>query len=58
MKKNKQENAEEEENRQAESFEESLESLFGRESDLTDEELDEELEAYGIDAGRVASQRS
>ncbi len=39
-----------EENRQAESFEESLETLFGRESDLTDEELDEELNACGIDS--------
>lgn len=38
-----------EENRQAESFDESLEVLFGRESDLTDEELDEELRACGID---------
>jgi hypothetical protein len=38
-----------EENRHAESFEESLELLFGQESDLTDEELDEELEACGID---------
>jgi len=38
-----------EENRHAESFEESLEVLFGRESDLTDEELDEELKACGID---------
>ena len=32
-----------EENRHAESFEESLETLFGREAELTDEELDEEL---------------
>ena len=38
-----------EENRHAESFEESLEVLFGRESDLTDAELDEELQACGID---------
>ena len=38
-----------EENRHAESFDESLELLFGRESDLTDAELDEELEACGID---------
>ena len=38
-----------EENRHAESFDESLEVLFGRESDLTDAELDEELEACGID---------
>ena len=42
-----------EENRHAESFEESLELLFGRESDLTDEELDEELEACGIDAAEL-----
>jgi hypothetical protein len=42
-----------EDNRQAESFEESLETLFGRESDLTDEELDEELEACGIDAAEM-----
>ena len=41
------------ENRQAESFEESLETLFGRESDLTDEELDEELEACGMDAAEL-----
>ncbi len=46
-----------EENRHAESFEESLEALFGRELDLTDEELDEELEACGIDACRAASRR-
>jgi hypothetical protein len=38
------------ENREAEAFEESLETLFGRELDLTDEELDEELEACGMDA--------
>jgi hypothetical protein len=38
-----------EENRHGESFDESLEVLFGRESDLTDEELDEELRACGID---------
>ena len=38
-----------EENRHAESFDESLEVLFGRESDLTDAELDEELQACGID---------
>jgi hypothetical protein len=37
------------ENRHAESFDESLEVLLGRESDLTDEELDEELKACGID---------
>jgi hypothetical protein len=42
-----------EENRHAESFEESLELLFGQESDLTDEELDEELEACGIDAAEL-----
>lgn len=42
-----------EENRQAESFEESLETLFGREADLTDEELDEELRAYGIDPAEL-----
>ena len=38
-----------EENRHAESFDKSLELLFGRESDLTDAELDEELQACGID---------
>src|SRR5580698_7566878 len=42
-----------EENRHAESFEESLELLFGQESDLTDEELDEELEACGIDPAEL-----
>jgi hypothetical protein len=42
-----------EENRHAESFEESLELLLGQESDLTDEELDEELEACGIDAAKL-----
>jgi len=41
------------ENRYAQSFEESLELLFGRESDLTDEELHEELEASGIDAAEL-----
>jgi hypothetical protein len=41
------------ENRHAQSFEESLELLFGRESDLTDEELHEELEACGIDAAEL-----
>jgi hypothetical protein len=41
------------ENRNAQSFEESLELLFGRESDLTDEELQEELEACGIDAAEL-----
>jgi hypothetical protein len=39
-----------EENRQAESLEESLKALFGEERDLTDAELDEELDACGIDA--------
>jgi hypothetical protein len=42
-----------EKNRHAESFEESLEMLFGRESDLTDEELDEELKACEIDAAEL-----
>jgi hypothetical protein len=42
-----------EENRHAESFEESLELLLGQESDLTDEELDEELDACGIDAAEL-----
>jgi hypothetical protein len=42
-----------EENRQAESLEQSLEALFGRESDLTDAELDEELDASGIDAAEL-----
>jgi len=42
-----------EENRHAQSFEESLELIFGLESDLTDEELDEELEACGIDAAEL-----
>jgi len=42
-----------EENHQAESFEESLETLFGREADLTDEELDKELNACGIDAAEL-----
>lgn len=42
-----------EENRHAESLEESLELLFGRESDLTDEELDEELEACGINPAEL-----
>lgn len=41
------------ENRQAESFEESLETLFGREAELTDEELDEELGACGIDSAEL-----
>jgi hypothetical protein len=42
-----------EENRQAESLEQSLEALFGREADLTDAELDEELDACGIDAAEL-----
>jgi hypothetical protein len=42
-----------EENRHAESFEESLERLFGQEADLTDVELDEELDACGIDAAEL-----
>ena len=42
-----------EENRHTESFEESLDLLFGQESDLTDEELDEELEACGIDPAEL-----
>ena len=42
-----------EENRHAESFEESLETLFGREAELTDEELDEELDACGIDSAEL-----
>jgi len=42
-----------EENRHAESFEESLETLFGREADLTDAELDEELDTCGIDAAEL-----
>ena len=42
-----------EENRHAESFEESLETLFGREAELTDEELDEELGACGIDSAEL-----
>lgn len=41
------------ENRNAQSFEECLELLFGRESDLTDEELHEELEACAIDAAEL-----
>ena len=35
-----------EENRQAESLEESLKALFGEEGDLTDAELDEELDRH------------
>jgi hypothetical protein len=42
-----------EKNRDTEAFEESLETLFGRELDLTDEELDEELEACGMDAAEL-----
>jgi len=42
-----------EENRQAKAFEESLETLLGRESDLSNEELDEELEACGMDAAEL-----
>ena len=42
-----------EENRQAESLEQSLEAMFGREADLTDAELDEELDACGIDAAEL-----
>jgi hypothetical protein len=41
------------ENRQAESLEQSLEALFGREADLTDEDLDEELGACGIDSAEL-----
>jgi hypothetical protein len=43
-------NKKNEDNRHSESFGESLELLFGQELDLTDEELDEELEDCGIDA--------
>jgi hypothetical protein len=54
MKKNKEENRrKDEEKRHAESFEETLETLLGRESDLTDEELDQELEACGMDAAKL-----
>jgi hypothetical protein len=54
MKKKTEENRKKnEENREAEAFEESLETLFGRELDLTDEELDEELEACGMDAAEL-----
>jgi len=42
-----------EENHHAKSLEESLEALFGREEDLTDAELDEELDASGIDPGEL-----
>jgi hypothetical protein len=38
-----------EENHHAKSLEESLDALFGREEDLTDDELDEELDDCGID---------
>jgi hypothetical protein len=54
MKKKTEENRKKnEENRQAEAFEESLETLLGRESELTDEELDEELQACGMDAAEL-----
>jgi hypothetical protein len=42
-----------EENHHAKSLEESLEALFGREEDLTDAELDEELDACGIDPAEL-----
>lgn len=42
-----------EENHDAKSLEESLEALFGREEDLTDAELDEELDACGIDPAEL-----
>jgi len=42
-----------EENREAEALAESLETFFGRELDLSDEELDEELEACGMDAAEL-----
>lgn len=42
-----------EENHHAKSLEESLDALFGREEDLTDAELDEELDACGIDPGEL-----
>ncbi|MGO4516439.1 hypothetical protein AB4Y89_11640 [Terriglobus sp. 2YAB30_2] len=42
-----------EENQSAKSLEESLEALFGREADLTDAELDEELAACGIDPAKL-----
>jgi hypothetical protein len=42
-----------EENRHTESLEKSLEALFGQEGDLTDAELDEELDACGIDAAEL-----
>jgi len=42
-----------EENRHAESFEESLETLFGREADLSDAELDEEFDDCGIDPAEL-----
>ena len=41
------------ENHRAKSLEESLEALFGREDDLTDAELDEELDACGIDPAEL-----
>lgn len=42
-----------EENQSAKSLEESLEALFGREADLTDAELDEDLAACGIDPAKL-----
>jgi hypothetical protein len=42
-----------EENRHTKSLEESLETLFGRETDLTDAELDEELNDCGIDPAEL-----
>lgn len=42
-----------EENHYAKSLEESLEALFGREEDLTEAELDEELSACGIDPSEL-----
>jgi len=44
-----------EENRHTESLEKSLGALFGQEEDLTDAELDEELDACGIDAIKLQS---
>jgi hypothetical protein len=42
-----------EENRQTNSLDETLEILFGQEADLTDAELDEELDACGIDPAEL-----
>jgi hypothetical protein len=42
-----------EENQHTKSLEESLEALFGREEDLTNAELDEELEACEIDPAEL-----